>query len=63
MTGVDSDKAGARTLTPGNGAWALFAAERAFLRVAPEMAREPAEHFSFQKDAPLRVGKSEARDH
>jgi len=41
VTGVDSDKAGARTLIPGDGAWALFAAERAFLRVAPEMVREP----------------------
>lgn len=40
VTGVDSDKAGARTITLVQ-AWAPFAVERAFLRVAPEMAKDP----------------------
>lgn len=62
MTGVGRDKSGVRTLIPGDGAWALFASERAFLRVSPEMAREPGS-ISSQKDAPLPVGESEALDH
>lgn len=53
MTGLDNDEAGARTLTLGNRAWALLAAQRAFWEGRFRNGQGAGEHLRVQEDAPV----------